>query len=138
MNENNTFHSSLSIDMIEKNLSRMHGLARGEMRQEVMRKDIKKKALNNKSETTFDTNSPIFLKSVGWKSAIEIIEKWNRDNGTNEHPTIAGQLLARLGLHENAEYRFKNTRPTLYSRLAQITIYDELKQRKFHMSKFVN
>lgn len=68
------------------------------------------------------------LRSYGWRTAAEIIEQWNAENGTDENPTIAGQLLARMGLHRREDLRTpkKPGRQCLYSPEAQVLIRREL------------
>lgn len=78
------------------------------------------------------------LASCGWRTAPEIIERWNAQNGTDEFPTIAGQILARLGLHEQGFYRTPKAsgRPCLYSPAAQSIITDELQRRLIAAADF--
>lgn len=55
------------------------------------------------------------LRGIGWKTAAEIIKEWNAESGADEHPTIAGQILARNGLNNYGTYRWAKSKPALYS-----------------------
>jgi len=72
------------------------------------------------------------LIEAGWLTAAQIIQAWNAEHGCEEHPTIAGQLLAREGLHLNKTLRTPKVagKSCLYSPKAQAIIAEALGARK--------
>lgn len=68
----------------------------------------------------------------GWLSAQEIVDSWHAATGVREPPTMAGQILARDGLHRDPEMRLEKVsgRPALYSPAAQQIIFIGLEERE--------
>lgn len=66
------------------------------------------------------------LQKNGWKTATAIIDEWNSDL-KEEHPTIVGQIIARLGLHNEGSIRSKEH--GLYSPTAQSLVDGVLRER---------
>ena len=69
------------------------------------------------------------LKQIGWRSAGEIIENWNRTNNAQEHATIIGQIAVKHGWQTRPHYRFSDVSPALYSPIAQIEARKLLRNR---------
>jgi len=78
------------------------------------------------------------LIHMGWKTADQIIKEWNQATQASEHPTIAGQMLARMGLHTQGTLRTPKVpgKPCLYSPTAQGLIRDALHKRAERMRSY--
>lgn len=71
------------------------------------------------------------LIDCGWRTAEQIITRWNAQKQRNEYPTLAGHMLANLGKHTDATLRTPKVQgqSCLYSPAAQALIWDALDKR---------